>query len=182
MSLIKEQLRIAGCFAITNAAVITSIFIIRNFLDLAGSIKLNIINIFLSLISLGLFIYVFLALKKLLNQWFDFYETDYFIYLIIGGNVLCSTVGFWLFNNKTLMSLILTTFLLITLGIIYMIFAIKLFGLEDNLYGLLIPFAFTIIINGLCFVSVILLPLTLVVRVVSDVILGIVFFRAVEQS
>ncbi len=182
MSLIKEQLWIAGCFAITNAAVTTSIFIIRSFLDLAGSLKLNIINIFLSSISLGLFIYVFLALKKLLNQWFEFYESDRFIYLIIGGNVLCSTVGLWLFTNQTLMSLILTTFLLVTLGIIYIIFAIKLFSLEDNLYGLLIPFAFTIIINGLCFVSVILLPLTLVVRVVSDVILGIVFFRAVEQS
>lgn len=182
MSLIKEQLRIAGCLAVTNATVTISIFIIRNFLDLADSIKLNIINIFLTLLSLGLFIYVFLALKKLLNHWFQFYESDRFIYLIIGGNVLCSTIGIWLFNNDTLMALILTTFILITLGIIYIIFAIKLFNLEDNLYGLLIPFAFTIMINGLCFVSVILLPLTLVVRVVSDVILGIVFFRAVEQS
>lgn len=182
MSLIKEQIRIAGCFAITNAAVTIAIFIIRTFLDLADSIKLNILNIFFTLISLGLFIYVFLALKKLLNQWFDFYESDHFIHLIIIGNVLCSTLGLWLFNNETLIALILTTFILLTLGIIYIIFAIKLFSLDDNLYGLLIPFAFTIIINGLCLVSVILLPLTLVVRVVSDVILGIVFFRAVEQS
>lgn len=182
MSLIKEQIRIAGGFAITNAAVTIAIFIIRNFLDLADSIKLNILNIFFTLLSLGLFIYVFLALKKLLNHWFDFYESDRFIDLIIIGNVLCSTLGLWLFNNETLMALILTTFLLLTLGIIYIIFAIKLFSLDNNLYGLLIPFAFTIIINGLCLVSVILLPLTLVVRVVSDVILGIVFFRAVEQS
>lgn len=182
MSIIKEQLRLAGCFAITNATVTIAIFIIRSFLDVADSIKLNILNIFFTLLSLGLFIYVFLALKKLLNHWFDFYESDQFIYFVIIGNVLCSTLGLWLFNKETLMALILKTFLLITLGIIYIIFAIKLFSLDDNLYGLLIPFAFTIIINGLCFVSVILLPLTLVVRVVSDVILGIVFFRAVEQS
>ena len=63
-----------------------------------------------------------------------------------------------------------------------MLFAVKILSLNNNFYGLLIPFAFTIIATGLCFATVILLPLALLISVVSDVILGIIFFRAAEQS
>lgn len=182
MLLTKEKIRSIGWISITNAAVTIFILLIRKFLDVADGITLKVINIFLSLFNLGLFVYIHISFKKILNQYLHIYVLDKFIYLVVSSNILAFIFSIWVFNNTTLEAMIANSFGLIVLGSTYMLFAVKILSLNNNFYGLLIPFAFTIIATGLCFATVILLPLALLISVVSDVILGIIFFRAAEQS
>lgn len=182
MSITKEQLRLAGWFSIANAAVTIPIFIVREFLDVADGIHLKIINLILSAISLGLVIYVTKYFKKVLNFCFKFNQVNKLVYVFVWSNVAVSVISFLLAEGNTIQALIVSILALITLGSIYMIFAIKLLSISENVSGLLIVFAFTIIAKGLCLATVILLPLSLLVSVVSDVVLGIIFFRAVDAS
>ena len=181
MKITKKQLRIAGYFSIANAGFTIPIFIIRDFIDVAGEIRLRLLNVILSFISCVLVLYVVLSLKKLLNYYFQFYQVDNLIYIIIVGNVAAYIISVLFAQHTTIEVLIVSIFTLIMLGSIYIILAIKILSLANNLYGLLIPFAYTLIANGLCLVTVILLPLSLLVNIVSDVFLGIIFFRAAKQ-
>jgi hypothetical protein len=61
-------------------------------------------------------------------------------------------------------------------------FATRLLRLSGNLYGLLKPFSYTQILCGICFIMVILLPVGVIADAVADVILGVIFFRAAEQT
>jgi hypothetical protein len=54
--------------------------------------------------------------------------------------------------------------------------------LSNNLYGLLKPFSYTNIVSGICFITFILAPLGIIAGAVADVILGVIFFRAAEQT
>jgi hypothetical protein len=69
----------------------------------------------------------------------------------------------------------------IIFGILSIMFATRLLRLSANLYGLLKAFCYTQIVCGICFITVFLLPVGIIVGAVADVILGVIFFRAAEQ-
>ena len=71
---------------------------------------------------------------------------------------------------------------LIPFGIIFIVFAIKLLRLPDNLFGLLKPFSYTSIATGFCFATIFLIPLGLVASTIADMILAIIFFRFVGKG
>jgi hypothetical protein len=68
----------------------------------------------------------------------------------------------------------------IPLAVLSIIFGVKLLRLQDDLFGLLRPFAYVTIAAGVCFVTILLAPLGLVVDAVSNVILGVIFLRALR--
>jgi hypothetical protein len=67
-------------------------------------------------------------------------------------------------------------------GILSILFAKRLLRLPYSLYGLLKPYCYVTLISGACFITVILIPVGIVTGAVTDFILGIIFFRAAEQS
>ncbi len=71
---------------------------------------------------------------------------------------------------------------LIVFGILSIMFATRLLRLSGNLYGLLKPFSYTQIICGICFITIILFPVGVIAGAVADVILGVILFRAAEQT
>jgi tellurite resistance protein TehA-like permease len=80
----------------------------------------------------------------------------------------------WFMNILSIVSFII-------FGILSIIFATRLLRFPGNLYGLLKPFCYTMIASGICFITIFLAPVGVIVGAVSDVILGIIFFRAAEQ-
>lgn len=181
MSITKEQLNLAEWFSITNAAVTIPIVVLSIFLAAIGGVGAKVIQAALTLISLGLFVYIFLSLRKFLNSRLRFHDVDTNITVLIWVNVVISILSILSLSSSQLETAfgLLTFFAIIPWGIIYIVFAIRLLRLSDDLFGLLRPFSYTSIASGLCFTTVILIPLGLILGAVADVILGMIFFKAV---
>jgi len=153
------------------------------FLDTGEGMGPKLSQAILTLVSLGLFLYVIIFLKKLLNYRFEFHEVDIYISLLIWGNVILEIFsllslgsrGFeWLMNILSIVSFIV-------FGILAIMFATRLLRLSGNLYGLLKPFCYITIVSGICFITVLLSPVGIIAGAVADVILGVILFRAAEQ-
>jgi hypothetical protein len=137
----------------------------------------------LTLVSLGLFLYILSTLRLLLNVRFRFHEVDVFISYLMWGNLSLS-----LFHLLTLITRefewavgVLSVIAYIFFGILSILFATRLLKLPGGLYGLLKPFSYLSLLSGICFVSVMLLPVGILVGAASDVVLGVIFFRAAEE-
>ena len=137
----------------------------------------------LTIVSLGLFIYIVSSLKKLINSRFQFHDVDIYISLLIWGNVILCILSILSLESIRLEFVFryLSMIALIIFGILSIMFATRLLRLSGNLYGLLKTFCYTQIVCGICFITVFLLPAGIIVGAVSDVILGVIFFRAAEQ-
>lgn len=184
MSITKERLNVAGWLSITNAVVTIPLVVISVFLVAIGGAGGKIIQAALTLASLGLFVYIFWSLRNLLNSRFQFHDVDTYISALIWGNVVISIlsvlslVGGGLEIAVNLLSIVA----LIPFGIVLIVFAIRILRLSDDLSGFLKPFSYTSIATGVCFATIILIPLGLIASAASDVILGMIFFRAAERS
>jgi hypothetical protein len=183
MSITKERLNLAGWLSITNAIFTIPSIVMSMFLEKTGGEGARISQAILICVSLGLLFYVLSSFKKLLNDRFQFRKVDAYISLLIWGNIVLGVLDLLSLGIRRLEFLvsILPIISFIILGIISILFGIKLLRLPDNLYGLLKPFSYLAIVSGVCFVTVILAPLGVIAGVVEDVILGIIFFRAAEQ-
>ena len=68
------------------------------------------------------------------------------------------------------------------LGIVSIVFAVKLLRLKGDLFGMLKIYVYTTIAGGVCLVSIVLFPLSLIVVVASYILEGIIFLRAAEDA
>jgi hypothetical protein len=65
--------------------------------------------------------------------------------------------------------------------VITVIYAYKLLKLDDDLFGLLKPFAYSTMAAGICGATIILMPIGLIIQLAAFVIQGMIFLRAKEQ-
>jgi len=183
MSITKEQLNLAGWLSITNALFAIPSIAMSWFLDSMDGIGPVISQAILTIVSLGLFLYIISYLRKLLNIRFQFHGVDIYISLLIWGNVALATLSLLSLGSKGLewVMNVLSVAAFIFFGILSIIFATRLLRLPANLYGLLKPFSYAQIVCGICFITVFLFPVGVIAGSVADVILGVIFFRAAEQ-
>jgi hypothetical protein len=183
MMITKGELTLAGWLSITNAIFAIPSIAMSWFLDTVGGAGARLSQAILTLVSLGLFLYIIIFLRKLLNYRFQFHHADIYISLLIWGNMILAAFSLlalgsqgleWFMNILSIVSFII-------FGILSIIFATRLLRFPGNLYGLLKPFCYTTIASGICFITIFLAPVGVIVGAVSDVILGIIFFRAAEQ-
>jgi hypothetical protein len=184
MSITKGQLNLAGWLSITSALFTIPDIVMSMYLDTIGGTGAKLSQAILTIVSLGLFIYVVSSLKKLINSRFQFHDVDIYIKLLIWGNIILSIVGLLsLGSRKIELALnVLSAIALIAFGILSIMFATRLLRISGNLYGLLKAFCYTQIACGICFITVILFPVGVIAGATADVILGVVFFRAAEQT
>jgi hypothetical protein len=183
MSITKGQLNLAGWLSIVNAVISLPFIAMSMLLGSMGGIGPRLLQAALSLIGLGLFIYVFSSLRKLLNSRFQFHHADIYITLLIWVEVVLVLLTlFSLGSDKLEFGMnILSTVVLIPLGILIIMFGTRVLRLSQDLFGLKKPFAIAQIVTGIFFVTVILFVLGIIASAVGDVILGIIFFRAAEE-
>ena len=184
MVITKKQLDFAGWCSITNALIAIPSLAMSWFLETAKGIEPRLSQTILTVVGLGLFLYVIYSLRRLLNDRFKFHDVDIYISLMIWGNVVLAAISLLSLGTGKLESFMetLTVAALIVFGILSIMFATKLLHLSGNLYGLLKPFSYTQIVSGICLVTVFLLPVAILAGAVADVILGVIFFRAAEQT
>ena len=179
----KERLNRAGWLSITSAIFAIPYIVMSMYLDTIEGTGAKLSQAILTIVSLGLFIYIVSSLKKLINSRFQFHDVDIYISLLIWGNVILCILSILSLESIRLEFVFryLSMIALIIFGILSIMFATRLLRLSGNLYGLLKTFCYTQIVCGICFITVFLLPAGLIVGAVSDVILGVIFFRAAEQ-
>lgn len=184
MAITKKQLDLAGWCSITNALIAIPSLAMSWFLDTVKGIGPRLSQAILTVVGLGLFLYVIYSLRRLLNGRFKFHDVDIYISLMIWGNVVLAIIGLLSLGTDKLGSFmeILTVGALIAFGILSIMFATRLLRLSENLYGLLKSFSYTQIVSGICLVTVFLLPVAILTGAIADVILGVIFFRAAEQT
>ncbi len=192
-SVTKEQFNLAGWLSIARAALTIPALILSFVLGFIQGVTGRVIVIgvgtkiilaALGIIGLGIYIYIYSSLRQLLNNRFSFHDIDTYITAFIWVGV----VGF-VFNILASISeqlgivvIVISFFAIIPLGIISIVFAAKLLRLPDDLFGLLKPFSYTIIASGVCYTSIILIPLGIIAEAVAGVILGMIFFRAAAEK
>ncbi|MFZ5910475.1 MAG: hypothetical protein ACOYYU_10710 [Chloroflexota bacterium] len=181
----KEKLRLAGWMAIANALI--TILIIGSFAFFRAHLgeQAEIAQAILMAVSAWLFICVFLSLKKMLNTGFGFYDTDVFIKWITWIKAVLtavSVVPLFVPRAELGVGILGSLILIIPMGIILILLSVTLLRLEDNLYELLKPFAYVSIATGFCFTAISLIPFALITGAASDIILGMIFFRAAETG
>lgn len=184
MTITKKRLDVAGWCSITNALIAIPSLAMSWFLDTVKGIGPGLSQAILTVVGLGLFLYVIYSLRRLLNGRFKFYDVDIYISLMIWGNIVLAIISLLSLGTDQLESFMemLTLAALIAFGILSIMFGTRLLRLSGNLYGLLKPFCYTTIMSGICLVTVFLLPVAILAGAVSDVILGVIFFRAAEQT
>jgi hypothetical protein len=153
----------------------------------------EMVSVFLLLFAIvnvahmAMYVYAFARLRHLLNERFGFHAVDTLIIAIIAVNVTLVSVSIAYrvayvagVLSESLVPVALGTIVLLALPLAIMgiIFAVKLLSLQDDLHGLLKPYAYTCIAAGICFATIILAPLGMIVAAVSTAILGTIFLRA----
>jgi hypothetical protein len=103
---------------------------------------------------------------------------------MIWGNIALAVLSLFSLGTGKLESFMgtLTVAALIVFGILSIMFGTRLLRLSGNLYGLLKPFCYVTIGSGICLVTIFLLPVAITAGAIADVILGVIFFRAAEQT
>ena len=136
-------------------------------------------------------VYVLVMFRHFLHERYQFQELDLLITLsiiwIIVYQVLSLALKGLIFViwpvPETVMAITYIVFVagaMISVGVIDILFAVKLFKLSDMGNNLINALAYLGMISGILEVTVILSPLALVLIPVTSIIYGLIFFRAKE--
>jgi len=180
----RKQLNVAGRLAILSAVLTVPIAGLSFSLDARSGSGPRALSALLAIANTALFVYLFSTLKALLIKRHSFDETTSLISTLLVFNIAATGLDLLgaIFPPLDSVAGSLLGFAIVPLGLISIAFGIKLLRLRDSLYGMLKPFSYLYMATGLCFATIILMPLGLIGSVVSDVILGIIFFRAAEAT
>jgi hypothetical protein len=132
----------------------------------------------IQLTAILIFLTINLYLKKLLNAYFKFHDTDKSIDWMIKANVVAGiliVIGLHSTQLKDTFG-IAALLIMIAQGIVQIQFGYKLLKLQDNLGGMLKPFCYVNMATGICIASVVLILVGILVSAISDLMLGTIFF------
>ena len=180
-----ERLRLAGWLSIANAVLTipsVALELARHTPTAAYEVKIG--ALLLGIIGLFLTIYILVALKELLNTRFSFHETDTLISIFIWATIALTVIAIFgiVFPQLETATTYVVVAVIVPLGVVLIVFGRKLLRLPNTLYGLLKPFAYTMMASGFCFATVMLAPVGVLTSAVGDIVLGIVFLRAAADS
>jgi hypothetical protein len=183
VSLTKEKLHMTGWVSIANAIFTIPAIAMSFFLESMEGTEIRLAQGILIVVGLGLFVYLLSSLRQLLNSRFRFHDADIYISYLLWGNVSLSLFHLLSLLNREFESAvgILSVMAYIFFGILSILFAIRLLRIPYSLYGLLKPYCYLTIVSGACIITILLFPVGILVGAITDIILGIIFFRAAEQ-
>ena len=181
----KTHYALAGWLAILQAVLILPQIALAVFLEFLSESYpvLKVMLVIMKITGLAVGVYVLYIFKRLLNERYAFHKTDILIMIFIGAQVFLFLLGIiGLIPALEIAAGIATFVLLVPFAVLEIIFGILLLKLEDDLFGLLKPFAYITIAGGICGATVILLPFYLLAGLVTLVIQGMIFLRAKEAT
>jgi hypothetical protein len=174
-----NNLKIAGSLAMTSAFLTLPLAYLSYRLEGSADVYADGIQTFIQASGTLLFVTIVLYLKRFLNSLFSFHDTDKNIGLMAIGSIVTGVLAISLYSFPTLkepLGLALLV-LLVLLGIVQVQFGYKLLKLPNDLGGLLRPFCYANMATGILLATVILIPLSIPVSALSDLMLGTLFFN-----
>jgi hypothetical protein len=134
------------------------------------------------LVQVVFVLYAFYRFKAYLNQELSFRKTDLLIIVLIAGMILISSVALigrivtWSGAPESTQAMFVASLFTIglPLGILTVIFGIKLLDLKEGVSRLLRPYAYLHIAGGICFATFVLAPLGMLIAAVGDFLLGLI--------
>jgi hypothetical protein len=133
--------------------------------------------------------YIFIQFRRLLNERCGFHAVDQIILWIIIIDLFTAAIDV---SSKTITVLIpslsLIKFLGIGIdfvgmvigGILGIILGSRLLSIQDNLFGLLRPYAILTLVAAACQTVIILIPISCILMLPLNIVLGMIFLRAAD--
>ena len=143
-------------------------------------------------IEVSFSVYAMLRFKRLLNERFNFHRVDTVILLLIAGSVIMTCYGATVRVMKVLgviphdnirVAIVITSVIVllgIPMAVIGVVFVLRLLKLDDDLGGYRKPMAYVNIIASICFATMILAPVGMLLSAAFSFMLGLVFLRGSE--
>ena len=188
----EKSYQLPGWAAVTAAVLTLPMIVVGLIIEVsmhtrpAVAASLLVPDVALIVASLTCGLYALGRFKSFLNECFEFHEVDGLIVAIIIGSVLLTSIStagrisvvlLGLGPGGTVPFIVAIVAVGVPLSILSIVFAVKLLRLEVDLGGLKRPFAYVTIAAALCFATLILAPLGLLLDAAANVILGMVFLR-----
>jgi hypothetical protein len=186
----KKRFRIAGCFSIANAVLSLPLFVasvLTGVAEATGTISgltSRIITSVMSILMYPIAIYILVALRKLFEQRYGYRGVSRILttFIYISGVLMVASALGVISSATEAAAAILSVIGLIVMGIMSVVYGIKLLSFDQELYGFRKLYAGTSIAAGVCYATVLLIPLGLLVGIASNIILAIIFFREAEMA
>lgn len=133
--------------------------------------------------------YTFYMFRRLLNERYNYHETDALILISIWwyvlfylGSLSVRSIGFYFEpQSQMILDLVFISLSMILIGIVDIFIAIKLLKAKDKLNDLIMVFAIISMTTGIAEVSVVLVPIVFIIIPIWSIVLGMIFLREKEQ-
>jgi len=193
----KNEYSMAGWFAIAAAVLTLPMFGLSLTVDIvakkAPGIAMMVLlpYVVVTVCHTAFSIYAFIRFRTLLNRRHAFHEVDALVTAIVTGVIVMTVTALPIKVLNTLgligMPLIIAfvAFIFIfalTMGVLSMIFAVKLLHLDHDLNGYLKPYAYITIAAAACFALVITAPLGMIIDAVGNVVLALIFLKPEAEA
>ena len=139
----------------------------------------TVIQTVIAISGVILFTLIVLYLKRFINSFFKFHNTDRNLELMIAANIVVTVLTLAAVYFSQLQESIEYAVLVIIVaqGIVQTQFGYKLLKLPNDLGGMLKPFCYANMATGILLATVVLIPLGIVASAVSDLMLGTIFLN-----
>ena len=191
------RFKFAGWISIFVAIIFMPKFILSLIFEIIAykshSPGIYMLDAFLTIPLTIAYVYLLITFRFLLNERYNFHDVDKlitisYICLIITGFITILDDVFKMlgiigqsFTPLKIILLVVFFSVFVIMGIVSIIYAVKLLRLKDDLFGMLKIYVYTTIAGGVCLVSIVMLPLSLIIVVATYIIEGIIFLRAAED-
>lgn len=178
----EKSLNLAGWLSVVAAALYFPQIIIGLISELSADKSTTFLYLE-ALLNTGfivIYVYIFVMLKRLLNEKAAFHDTDKYITFLVWTNVVITVISVIALPFPEAQEVVGAgiIYLMVPLGVIYVVFGIKLLNCEDNLFGYLKPFSYLTIATGIMTAVVVLVFFGFITAIISDIILALIFFKA----
>ena len=135
-------------------------------------------------------LYAFYNFKCYLNEYYKFHDIDKYVMPLIIITIVGNMAG--IFNSTAgalsqtypflkVLSMIVTLAIVITAGIIGILFCVQLLKLPVSLHGMLRPYVYITIAAAICFMLFFLGPIGVILGAVTDFMLGLILLKPKEE-
>ena len=166
------------------AAIAVTAFVFEIALSFASQTPAYAEIISSPLVALSMVIHIAFAsyatycLRSYLNERYEYHGADYLILMLVGGGIVLGLILVGsMFFLEPVVSMILKLGVGISLGVVSALFGYRLLAVNGTIGGLKKPLAYSHIIAPLCFLSVVLAPIGLLLLLLTGVLLALIFFR-----
>lgn len=179
----RQQLNLAGKLSIASAILDVPMDILRVIAEIIHVTNLAIVAAFLSVVYLIMLVFIFITFRNLLVTRLKFDKVTRYLTIVIWLNIVdIPLVLPDLFINSSFFFSLLTLPIALVVSLFGILLGVKLLKLKNNLYGFLRPYSYLLIIEGICGLTIILAPITPILGVASDIILGIILLKSAKDK